>query len=446
LIIKASQRSGGAKLAAHLLNADLNDHIDIHEIRGLSAPDLPAAFQEITLQATGTRCEQPFFSVSFNPPAGQSVSVEQFEDAFSRVEKKLGLENQPRAVIFHEKEGRRHAHVVWSRIDTDKNRAINLSHYRAKLNDIARDLYKDHGWTLPSGFQKGQKASRENYTRTEWQQTQRAGLDPKTIKAFLRKALEQSDNRAAFEAALQERGYTLARGDRRGFIVVTERGEPISLTRYTGEKNKAITERLGRIDALPTLDQVKILIENRKSATLEAKLDEQKTHHQAERKTFKDRLDELRKQQRTERHALGRAQAERWQREERERAERLRSGIIGFLERVTGKTGKIDRKNAKERKQCRRRDLAERQDVIDRQLQERQSLKQEYSALIARQDRTRQTLRQAFPQQEATPDTETARRAFEAARKVEKARENAQEAEREAGRGQGRHFTLDREP
>lgn len=33
------------------------------------------------------------------------------------IERKLGLEGQPRAIVFHEKEGRRHAQAIWSRID-----------------------------------------------------------------------------------------------------------------------------------------------------------------------------------------------------------------------------------------------------------------------------------------------------------------------------------------
>ena len=42
---------------------------------------------------------------------------------------------------MHEKEGRRHAHVVWSRIDADEMKAINLPHFKVKLRDLSRDLY-----------------------------------------------------------------------------------------------------------------------------------------------------------------------------------------------------------------------------------------------------------------------------------------------------------------
>ena len=59
---------------------------------------------------------------------------------------------QPRAIVFHEKNGRRHAHCVWSRIDAARMRAINMDHSRRKLMDISISLYRDHGWLMPEGF------------------------------------------------------------------------------------------------------------------------------------------------------------------------------------------------------------------------------------------------------------------------------------------------------
>ena len=117
MIIKASQRSGARNLANHLMNAHDNDHVTLHEVRGLVGQSLHAALLEIDGVSQGTRCQQPMMSVSFNPPEGEDVTFDQFEAAFDSLEKKLGLTDQPRAVVFHEKEGRRHAHVVWSRID-----------------------------------------------------------------------------------------------------------------------------------------------------------------------------------------------------------------------------------------------------------------------------------------------------------------------------------------
>ena len=124
MILKGAQRGGWSRLAEHLLNLTDNDHVEVHEVSGFLADDLMGALQEVDAIAKGTRCKQFFFSVSFNPPEDQDVSIDAFEDAIARVEAKLGLDGQPRAVVFHEKNGRRHSHCVWSRINSAEMKAI----------------------------------------------------------------------------------------------------------------------------------------------------------------------------------------------------------------------------------------------------------------------------------------------------------------------------------
>lgn len=79
---------------------------------------------------------------SINTRADERLPPEQRMQAIDRLEKDLGLTGQPRAVVVHEKEGREHCHVVWSRIDLDKMRTISDSHnfrstslWRAILNE-----------------------------------------------------------------------------------------------------------------------------------------------------------------------------------------------------------------------------------------------------------------------------------------------------------------------
>ena len=178
MILKGSQRGFGQELAAHLLNTRENDHVTLHELRGFSADDLYGAFREADAVSRGTKCRQYLFSLSLNPPASASVPVEDFEKAISRIERKLGFQGQPRAVLFHEKEGRRHAHVVWSRIDPDELKAINLSHFKRKLTTLSRELYLENEWSLPEGLKAHGGKSPLNFTLAEWQQTRRLDVDP----------------------------------------------------------------------------------------------------------------------------------------------------------------------------------------------------------------------------------------------------------------------------
>jgi hypothetical protein len=120
VILKGSQRAGGLQLARHLLNDRDNDHVTVQELRGFVSDDLHDAFNEAYAISRGTKCKQFLFSLSLNPPETERVSVDVFERAIAEIEDKLGLSNQPRANIFQEKEGRRHAHCVWSRFDVNQ--------------------------------------------------------------------------------------------------------------------------------------------------------------------------------------------------------------------------------------------------------------------------------------------------------------------------------------
>ncbi|MFV2051711.1 relaxase/mobilization nuclease domain-containing protein [Aliiroseovarius sp. YM-037] len=186
MIIKAKERGDAPQLAQYLLAERDNDHVGLYEVRGFASDGLVAAFEEAEAIASGTRCQNHLFSISLNPPEGQQVSTEAFEQAITQVEQKMGLENQPRAIVFHEKNGCRHAHAVWSRIDHERMRAINLPHYKMKLRDVSRQLFMEHGWDMPRGLQDRALRDPLNFTRAEWQQAKRAGLNPKEIKAVFK--------------------------------------------------------------------------------------------------------------------------------------------------------------------------------------------------------------------------------------------------------------------
>ena len=114
MILKGSTRKGGRNLSDHMLNEQDNDHVEVHELRGFAAETFPGAVQEIDALAKGTRVQKAFYSLSLNPPETENVSERDFENAIEKCEKALGLQGQPRAILFHEKEGRRQigrAHV-----------------------------------------------------------------------------------------------------------------------------------------------------------------------------------------------------------------------------------------------------------------------------------------------------------------------------------------------
>jgi ATP-dependent exoDNAse (exonuclease V) alpha subunit len=255
MILNGNQRGGAKDLALHLMKAE-NERVEVHELRGFMSSDLLGAFNEMHAISRATRCQQFMYSLSLNPPKGESVGISDFMRAIAKAETKLGLTGQPRAVVFHEKNGRRHCHVVWSRIDITRMKALQLSHDREKLTALSRELFLEHGWNMPRGLEVRGERNSTNYSHPEHQQAQRVGKNAGQMKADIQAVWAQSDSRAAFEAALAELGYVLAKGDRRDFVLVDRHGEVYSLPRFAGVKTKEVRARLGDGADLPTIAQV----------------------------------------------------------------------------------------------------------------------------------------------------------------------------------------------
>jgi Ti-type conjugative transfer relaxase TraA len=255
VILNGNQRGGANDLALHLMKAE-NERVEVHALRGFMSSDLLGAFNEMYAISRATRCTQFMYSLSLNPPKGESVSVADFERAIDQAEKRLGLTGQPRAIVFHEKNGRRHCHVVWSRIDITRMKAVQMSHDREKLTALSRELFLEHGWVMPRGLEIRGERNPTNYSHAEHQQAQRVGKHAGQVKAEIQTAWAQSDNRGALEVALAERGYVLAKGDRRDFVLVDRQGEVFSLPRMLGLKTREVRTRLGDGVDLPTTTQV----------------------------------------------------------------------------------------------------------------------------------------------------------------------------------------------
>ncbi len=257
MILNGNQRGGAKDLALHLMKAE-NEVVELHELRGFLSCDLMGALNEAYAISRGTKCKQFLYSLSLNPPKDAKASVAAFEAAIEQAERRLGLQGQPRAVVFHVKDGRRHCHVVWSRIDVQTMTARQMSHDWEKLTDLSRELYVQHSWEMPDGIEKRGERDPTNYTYAEHQQAQRVGKNAAQIKAEIQAAWEASDTRIAFEHALAEKGYVLARGDQRGFVVMDEHGEIYSLPKQLpkGINTRQVRERLGDPNELPSVEEV----------------------------------------------------------------------------------------------------------------------------------------------------------------------------------------------
>jgi hypothetical protein len=374
MILKGNQRGGGQQLAAHLQNSFDNERVEVAEVRGTVAQDLSGAFAEWAAEARGTQCKKFLYSLSLNPyqPNGR-LTREQYLDLLERTERSLKLVGQPRAVVFHEKRDkdgvlREHCHAVWSRIDTDKMKAVQISHDRLKLRTVAQEFARDHGLELPDGMKPGnsrdsrkdrynKRAAQENLG--EKQQQERTGITKAERRADIASCWTGTTNGSAFVHALESKGYFLARGDSRDYVVIDAYGEVHSLSRQLSgvAKKKEMTDRLADYPADRQRDieaaraYAKEKLQEKQKAQDTRKFEPQLTEdangiekriaalhprqQQRRDELDKHRLD-LHARQFRERAALRDMQADHHAEVAAERQQKQPKGLAAFLTRVTG--------------------------------------------------------------------------------------------------------------
>jgi hypothetical protein len=312
--------------------------------------------------------------VSLNPPVGENAPLETFEQALKMIEERMALAGQPRIVVFHEKEGRRHCHAVWSRIDAATMTAKPLPFFKTKLREIARQLFLENGWKMPGGFTDSKLRDPRSFTLDEWQQAKRAGLDAKALKEAAQEAWAVSDSAASFGKALEERGLFLAQGDRRGHVAVTINGDVFAISRLVDRKAREVTARLGDPAALRPVAEVRRKLAGEIGQRLKSHIAEAKRIASNALKPLHERREAMKRQHQDERRRLDAGQAKRRTDEQRQRAARIRGGVKGAWDLLTGRYWKTRKQNEMEVFFALQRDRAQRDTLIRDQLKERASL------------------------------------------------------------------------
>lgn len=412
----ASQRGLGQDLAAHLQNEYDNERMEVAGLRGSVAQDLHGAFAEWEVQAKAlTNCRNYLYSLSINPdPEQGELTREQYDDYIARVEDKLGLSDQPRAIVFHTKHGREHCHVVWSRIDTENERAVQLAFDREKLMMVTREFARDHGLSLPKGYDKDSSGKDKQLSLYEQHQQTSTGLTKEQRMEQVTDAWRASDSPQAFVQALAEQGYILATG-KRPYVLIDIYGEMNALPKLIDDKNvrtKDIREFLGKEftpENLPSVEDARELAAQHRKALEDHKAHEQKSEAIANLKKAQAQRRQKLNQYQADLRAKHQAENDRmkgWFRQQRDaqrstyfttkaqikedRSQQFASVLAAFLGRIT----LLDRaRNAVYRYQDRRRlkahiaerqRLARQQEEQQRELQKQQQLQ---AAELARQER-----------------------------------------------------------
>ena len=190
---------------------------------------------------------------------------------------------------------------------------------------------------------------------------------------------------------MEQRGYFLAKGDRRAVVAIDVHGEIYAVSRWAGVKSKDVVSRMGEIEALPSVAEAREHVARKVQTVLHGFIRSASDDFAEAAKAMEAKRLAMVHRHRASRSELQSAHDERWTREAVERAERFRKGFLGLWDRVTGKHAKLRQRNAEETAAAARRDAAEKQAIIERQLEGRQSLQREI--LNARRIHTRDLTR-----------------------------------------------------
>lgn len=238
----------------HLQRDDTNELAEVREIRGLTGLDLKEALTEMRWVAAGSRCGPNFmYQANINPYAHEHLTPEQWSQAIDTLEKNLGLEGHQRVVVEHVKEGRQHFHIIWNRVDAETLKATDMRGNWKVHERTQAELEEAFGLTPtpPKDPNRAQIAE-------PWEQraAARSGIDREQVKDELTALWRATDSGQAFKAAIEERGYVLARGDKADFCVVDHAGNaPNLVRRLDGVRTAEMRARMGDVDreALPSV-------------------------------------------------------------------------------------------------------------------------------------------------------------------------------------------------
>lgn len=193
-------------------------------------------------------------------------------------------------------------------------------------------------------------------------------------------------------ASSKRKGLFLAKGDKRGFVVVDHTEKVYSLSRHGALKAKEIKTRLGEANEQPSIALTNMRIRSIYTKEMLAKVNSLKNQHKAQQAPVEQKKAELIKIQRAER----REQQDRYRLKRKATMKavrgRFRKGVMGFFDIVSGRDQRIRLIGRKTLNKVKATHSKSRQKMIFRHNLERAELQKELLAVKQRHMEERKQL------------------------------------------------------
>ena len=202
------------------------------------------------------------FSLAWHPEQ-QPGQEEMMRGAFDTLEG-LGLMEHESVMVAHRETEHPHVHVICNLVHPETGRTAVPSYDYLTLSKWAEEKEREDGkiycdQRVQNNERRRQEAKKDRDLALVKHREEKAARAQEIETLY-----SVSDSGKAFQAGLEEAGYTLAKGDKRGYVLVNDAGDIFSLSRQLkGQRAKDIKGRLSDIDQA-VLPQAKILSDERK--------------------------------------------------------------------------------------------------------------------------------------------------------------------------------------
>jgi hypothetical protein len=187
------------------------------------------------------------YSLSWHPE--EKPTREVMQESAMTVLQRLGLSDHEAVFVAHNDTEHPHVHVICNVVHPETGKLVAPSYDYLTTSNWAEKLEKDNGKIYCE-----QRVINNERRRAEAKQDRQLALvkhrEARSERAKLIEQLFlQSKNGKDFQTAIQDEGYTLSKGDRRGFVLVDEHGKVHSLSRQIKSlKAKEIQEKISDVE------------------------------------------------------------------------------------------------------------------------------------------------------------------------------------------------------
>lgn len=281
----------------HDKEASTHERVSWTQVRNMPVSDPEAAMnwmaytsinankikQEAGIKLTGRKRERGTvytFSLSWSPE--ENPDRERMIKAADETLEVLGLQDHQTVLVAHNDTDHSHVHIITNLVNPNDGRVHDPDWgSKFKLSDWALEYEQQDDSKLYCHQRLENKQERDLGKVTRYQEPRHH------LKEKVQDLYNSSDSGRAFSAALQEQGFSLAKGNRRRFVLVDDKGKVYSLSRQLNKDQRK--DHLQKLSDLKNKDLplAKTLVEERQQ---QSRLDKTNDNKESNKKTEKPPL------------------------------------------------------------------------------------------------------------------------------------------------------------